>query len=926
MDVEAAVTWCGQDAADLDSMFKLDSKEYVKMLNSFSTTKREVQIARMFEEFKACRCSASDLAEEHCSSGDVPEQGLRGIVDSAYDILKAERVSLFLVDHESQQLRLRVTKDVEAGFAMPINCGIAGSVASSGRLQNIADAYQHPDFNREVDGLTCFRTRSVLAVPVTVSGRVLAVLMAINKIASEGVAGEIANFSADDEKLGVAVAGHVGAVLRSFQLSERCRRKEKATELALTMLKVFSSCPRLHCATEKIVECSYGLVQADRVSIYLHDDSTSELECIVSKDVRGFRIPENSGIAGHVFQCRETVTIADAYADARFNPEVDRHSGYVTKSILATPIRNSRGHTIGVLQAVNKLSGEDGGGAFDEQDAAVFEAISAQAGTALYNAKMYAKVERANTMNALFEDVAKSTLSSEYSVLEVCEKVNLAAAAVAGGGRSQLLVVDEARGCFECFADSRDGAGRDPDEDMTLHRGLRGCVYEQRETLSDSGAKAAGNRDPEVDGRHQLSYTLCAPVVDGQGRLIAVLEVSEKPSRVQKEDVRAIEKLCSIAAIVLGEKGAQDLDGGIEASEARALLPSCGAATPRPRVLEVAADLSGAFVQPASAVDRMIDAIVAAPSPSALNSWAFDVIDFHGHKGALRTIALKILRVLGIDEWAAGDRTLGNFIECVCNHYFDVPFHSFTHAVCVQHAAYYLLKCTSAGEALTDFQMATMCVAALCHDVGHPGHTNLFEINTASQRALTYNDRSVLENFHCALAFRIINTPECNILQGLSKKQRKDFRTLVVDGILKTDMAKHFILIDAFNAAETPEQLDLEMRTGMLLHAADLSNPVRQWESYRRWAQLVHAEFDLQVEAEIELGIEPLPFMRADSSEVRAKQEVGFITFVILPMWQCVARKFPDLEFALEKLQYNKEQWQALAGDEGDKEEAEEDA
>ena len=96
-------------------------------------------------------------------------------------------------------------------------------------------------------------------------------------------------------------------------------------------------------------------------------------------------------------------------------------------------------------------------------------------------------------------------------------------------------------------------------------------------------------------------------------------------------------------------------------------------------------------------------------------------------------------------------------------------------------------------EILSSLGILAVMVAALCHDVDHPGNTNLYEVNTMSELALLYNDSSVLENHHCATTFRIINEGgECNIFHRLGKSQLKEVRSIIVHSILHTDMSHHF--------------------------------------------------------------------------------------------------------------------------------------
>src|SRR4051794_16063287 len=84
---------------------------------------------------------------------------------------------------------------------------------------------------------------------------------------------------------------------------------------------------------------------ADRATLFLHDQETRTLFSRVSRGdgITEIRIPAGAGIAGAVFTSGESAVIADAYADPRFNQEVDRRTGYRTRTILCVPLRNRAG-------------------------------------------------------------------------------------------------------------------------------------------------------------------------------------------------------------------------------------------------------------------------------------------------------------------------------------------------------------------------------------------------------------------------------------------------------------------------------------------------------------------------------------------------------------------------------------------------------
>lgn len=95
----------------------------------------------------------------------------------------------------------------------------------------------------------------------------------------------------------------------------------------------------------------------------------------------------------------------------------------------------------------------------------------------------------------------------------------------------------------------------------------------------------------------------------------------------------------------------------------------------------------------------------------------------------------------------------------------------------------------------TNLEILAAIFAAAIHDVDHPGLTNQYLINSSSELALMYNDESVLENHHLAVAFKLLQTPECDIFVNLTKKQRQTLRKMAIDMVLATDMSKHMSLL-----------------------------------------------------------------------------------------------------------------------------------
>jgi len=207
-------------------------------------------------------------------------------------------------------------------------------------------------------------------------------------------------------------------------------------------------------------------------------------------------------------------------------------------------------------------------------------------------------------------------------------------------------------------------------------------------------------------------------------------------------------------------------------------------------------------------------------------------------------------------------------------------------------------------------------LSAVVHDVDHPGNTNLFEINSCSELALIYNDQSVLENHHCSTAFRLMRKPNLQLLSKMPKQQSVDIRKVIISCVMATDMAVHFELIDetkkrvqdGWNFEEAKDQALLGK---ILLHAADLSNPVRPFHMTRRWAERISNEFNDQVAREEALGMPVLGFMKTPDEKAFCKNETGFASFVVAPMWRAIALLYPALQFLVTQLDNNLLTWKS---------------
>lgn len=127
-------------------------------------------------------------------------------------------------------------------------------------------------------------------------------------------------------------------------------------------------------------------IQADRCTVFMYDKEKNELwsKVALGMDSQEIRFPADRGLAGYVVKTGEPLNIPDAYNDSRFNPDIDKETGYRTKTILCMPIKNNNKEIIGAFQVLNKLNG-----VFTKGDEDLLAAIGGSASIALENAQLF---------------------------------------------------------------------------------------------------------------------------------------------------------------------------------------------------------------------------------------------------------------------------------------------------------------------------------------------------------------------------------------------------------------------------------------------------------------------------------------------------------------------------------------------------------
>ncbi|KAL4160216.1 hypothetical protein PRNP1_000787 [Phytophthora ramorum] len=325
------------------------------------------RLSMMEQVIQSCRIIGSELD---------PTEATKIIIKQACSVLNAERATLFIYERATDMLILKVSEGA-TDIRVPYGKGIAGTVAATGKAMNISDAYADPNFDSQYDQRNGYHTRSMLCVPVrNGSNNTVGVMQVLNKISVD----KKASFSDEDEEILIILASQAGVALNNADThAMACIARERVKDV-LSIVQDMHRDLGFISLMFTISTRVQRFVSSDRCTLYIVERAKNELWTLQGEV--NIRVPLNQGIAGAVAQNNETINLANAYDDPRFNSDFDQKLGYQTRSVLAMPLRNGSGEVIAVVQLINKL---DPSGVFSPDDEELLATFLQIAGPILFN-------------------------------------------------------------------------------------------------------------------------------------------------------------------------------------------------------------------------------------------------------------------------------------------------------------------------------------------------------------------------------------------------------------------------------------------------------------------------------------------------------------------------------------------------------------
>ena len=309
----------------------------------------------------------------------------------------------------------------------------------------------------------------------------------------------------------------------------------------------------------------------------------------------------------------------------------------------------------------------------------------------------------------------------------------------------------------------------------------------------------------------------------------------------------------------------------------------------------------------------------------------FELKKIVGQMNVLPIIGGVIIEKFGLkNDKVINVNKLEPFLNLVSSQYLPTTlYHNNMHGadVCQSVSLYFLNSNAEKILQTTLLDLLSIIIASLGHDLGHPGLNNNFHINARTELALTYNDSSCLENYHCSKLFNILKKDEVNIFEVLNNNDFKDIRKRMISEILATDMFYHKKIIDTAQSkikqikpdkfeflSTDKESIKSEQQSilDFFIHTADLAHNSKLFKISLKWVELLSEEFWLQGDKEKSLGIN-VSYL-CDRNKVNVpKDQVGFLNGVILPTFGILTQLFPGLNYTMENIMNNIKEWQKLA-------------
>ena len=287
-----------------------------------------------------------------------------------------------------------------------------------------------------------------------------------------------------------------------------------------------------------------------------------------------------------------------------------------------------------------------------------------------------------------------------------------------------------------------------------------------------------------------------------------------------------------------------------------------------------------------------------------MSKWRFDAFKFFEICGN-QIISCMIFKLFNnyhiTSKFEVPLASLKSFCTAIFEGYSSSnPYHNAIHAVDVTHRFNYFILSGNLMKYISDLDIMAALLSSIIHDFQHPGVNNEFLVKKKHNKAVRYNDISVLENHHLASAFAVLLDQNCDITIALTEDQYWVLRTSIIKMVFSTDLKFQEETIGSFkNYRGVPNfpnnDKEKQILMNMAMRISDYGNPLQPHDLYLKWMSMMMEEFYQQGDIEDHLGMEDsLPFMKRKETNPYSCQ-LSFIDIIVEPMAVIWVEFLPDI-------------------------------
>lgn len=714
-------------------------------------------------------------------------------------------------------------------------------------------------------------------------------------------------FDSSDEDMLLALSTSSGQLLRKAQLFQQLVNEQRKTRALIQVLQADEMSEHVDLYMYRILTIAHAVMPCERVALFFIDSVREDMYCVCLSSTEAERRYEaeylpikRKGIPFWVASTACMANVHNAQEDERYDNSFDTLTNSTTHSCLCMPVVQSNGSVLAVFMSVNKSRSDGMIGVFSDEDEDILAAWTLQVGS---------------TMRRRLPEVAISRTRRELND----DKQILSLMQLYGNTRSSILNNDS------------DSSETDSNHELPVRKNQLSVDPSTPPTQNELAFIPSANSDVSTSDH---IYSTVMPM--------SVNKTSPHSIAFSNTMFRQLPQASPAASPPLTASNSPLLPGPGNAQLYRSssMQQSSGRFLDNPSKLISMSnfDLDNANVLPAfqtttrSPVSRVpsIDlaqpirripaqmiwpSIVPSTLPSlqVLASLSFCAFDYT--EDQLLLSCLVILEDLNlVTPLQLTLSKLQSFLLVIRSKYRDNPYHNFYHGFSVMQFGYFMVRQSKIKDVLSPMDQLALLISCLCHDVDHPGTTNGFQINTDSILARIHNQNAVLENHHAYVTCEVLRDGPTHFLDKMTFNEFKDFRRIVIQSILSTDMAVHFELCKQFSHLEgdlanynSSRESDRQMVMNLVVHSSDLSGQVMEIDVASQWEEKVTSEFIAQAVSEEELGLPVSQFMKGlNDNSIRFKNHLNFIDFVMTPLWTTVAAALPPMKQCVQQLHLNR--------------------